>query len=91
MDRMKSVQRSRAYLFVALLFLLGAVYTWANRLPEANVSVLPTLAAPHANFAAPPFTLSSTTGERIDWGALKGQVAVVNFSATWCPWASEEL
>ncbi len=80
-----------AYLWVALLFLIGAAWTWANRLPEANVSNAAALAAPHANFAAPSFTLTSTTGDKVDLAALKGQVVVVNFWASWGPPCRAEM
>ena len=50
------------------------------------VLATPALAAPPAiGSRAPDFALATPDGARIQLSALRGQIVVVNFFATWCP------
>jgi peroxiredoxin len=41
--------------------------------------------------AAPDFTLPDATGNRVTLSALRGQVVLLNFWATWCPPCNAEI
>jgi len=80
----RTINMRRIYGYPLLAFLLGAAWTWVNRLPSAAVANSAVPSAPRPNFAAPDFSLPTATGETQALGTYKGQVVLVNFWATWC-------
>lgn len=86
------MKRSRIHfpaLMTAMLCLLaGAAVLSATGLPQRAEYTGMILEgqpfAPELNTYAPPFTLTSLTGDSIELFALRGQPVVLNFWATWC-------
>ncbi|MCB0027259.1 MAG: TlpA family protein disulfide reductase, partial [Anaerolineales bacterium] len=72
----------RILLLVAVL-LLGGAWTMLSQVPAQRV-ISTTAEAPLPGYAAPDFTLTTTTGETIQLAETRGQPVVVNFWATWC-------
>ncbi len=67
----------------------NAVRNWTNSLQaQADIEIrLGSGARTTAKIGkpAPDFTLTTPEGENISLGALRGQVVLINFWATWCP------
>jgi thiol-disulfide isomerase/thioredoxin len=59
--------------------------------PRAEPVVLGTLIRSRSSPMAPPLSLPTVDGGRVDLAALKGQVVFVNFWATWCPPCGKEM
>ncbi len=81
---MKMMSRGKMYALIAVVLVLGTVWTWVNRLPSAAVTGNEQRIAPRVSFTAPDISLKAVTGEAYDLRALKGNVVLVNFWATWC-------
>jgi thiol-disulfide isomerase/thioredoxin len=59
--------------------------------PAAEPLVLGQLLLSKAPPIAPPLSLPTVDGGRVDLARLKGQVVFVNFWATWCPPCGKEM
>ena len=66
---------------MAVVFVLGGVWTWWGRVPEGASR---TGVAPQSGFRAPDFALDTLEGRRVRLSDLRGQVVLVNLWATWC-------
>lgn len=83
--------RQRARLGAAAAFLLAGVIIVAAGLPDqrwllstVNQSEGGIPVAPVVGARAPSFTAEDVSGSVVDLHALRGQVVVLNFWATWC-------
>jgi len=89
-------QRQWNMLFAGV-FLLGSLFIAATRVqPQQNIApVAPattaTTPAPQTDHLAPDFTLISLDGTKVTLSDLKGQVALINIWATWCPPCRAEM
>jgi cytochrome c biogenesis protein CcmG/thiol:disulfide interchange protein DsbE len=80
----KLMQNTRRWrIFVAVVLLLGAGWTWLSRVPAlgADVGQIP---SPRVGFPAPDFALATLRGEQTTLAAQRGNVVVVNLWASWC-------
>jgi len=59
--------------------------------PSDQQTASPRAGRPRVGDPAPGFTLSLLNGETLSLDELRGQIAVVNFWATWCPPCEDEL
>lgn len=92
------LDRRRWNLLFASALLFGSLFIVATRVrpqasvpaPVANANVA-TTPAPLANHPAPDFTLTTYDGATITLSKLKGQVALINVWATWCPPCRAEM
>jgi cytochrome c biogenesis protein CcmG/thiol:disulfide interchange protein DsbE len=83
-----------AGLVAGLLIFVGLPGQWlgARAAPAATSGPLATSApAPVAGAPAPDFTLSDLAGRPVKLSALKGQVVLINFWATWCIPCKQEM
>ena len=74
--RARAQARIEALLWIALVAFLG-YRIWPQVAAAFGVA--------SANAAAPDFTLTTLDGAPVSRDALRGQVVLVNFWATWCP------
>ncbi len=78
-ETVQARQRSvRAWQSIFVLILLGCVGLLAARLIQTNQS------EHRASGEAPPFTVTTSSGETITLASLRGKGVVLNFWASWC-------
>jgi len=92
--RRRAAGRIVAVVAVSLLLIGAAVAMWGTSpaavgQPAGN-SPAPA-GRPRIGEAAPSFTLDLLDGTRLSLSDLHGEVAVINFWATWCPPCEDEL
>ena len=92
------LQRSQWNLLVAATFLFGSSFITTTRMRPSQSAMdliappdVQTTPAPVANHPAPDFILTAVDGTPVRLSALKGQVALINVWATWCPPCRAEM
>ncbi len=79
-------------LFGVGLLLSGVMVLWLLIGKAANIGTVPSLLIPaEVNYAAPKLHLSSLNGKKVSLKDYRGQVALVNNWATWCPPCQAEM
>ena len=79
------------------VLLSGSLFIVATRVRSAPAhsrpvrSADPTSTAPMPGYLAPDFTLATLDGTSITLSEMKGQVALINIWATWCPPCRAEM
>lgn len=81
--------RQRILLYI-LLLAAGAAWI-AISADHSGASTSGKIPAPQAGFAAPDFTLNAVDGKTYTLSELRGQAALVNLWATWCPPCRAEM
>lgn len=96
--KMPVFTRNQWNLLLAGTLLFGAIFIAVTRLgppqiagPPASPAGAATTPAPLADHPAPDFTLMGLDGSPVTLSKLKGQVALINVWATWCPPCCAEM
>jgi cytochrome c biogenesis protein CcmG/thiol:disulfide interchange protein DsbE len=76
---------------VIVVLLLGTVWTFLGRVPQAATTGGELPPSPREGFSAPDFTLDLLTDGQITLSDLRGQVVMVNLWASWCLPCREEM
>lgn len=83
-------RRPHWLLVMAGVFFLGLAWIVATADPK-QATAEGRIPSPHEGFAAPDFELETLDVGRLRLSELRGQVAVVNLWATWCPPCRAEM
>src|SRR5438105_982672 len=90
--------RNQWNMLLAVVLLFGSLFIGATRVQPQQRAIAPVAAAntatppaPLADHPAPDFTLTSLDGTNVTLNDLKGQVALINIWATWCPPCRSEM
>jgi cytochrome c biogenesis protein CcmG, thiol:disulfide interchange protein DsbE len=95
---MVALSRGQWNVLLAGVLLVGSIFIQVTRVRPtqglstaiSSVDIAPN-PAPQANHPAPDFGLSSLDGSTVRLSDLKGQVALINVWATWCPPCRAEM
>ena len=94
---MLTLTRNQWNLLFAGVLLFGSIFIAATRVGPPQSTAAPatfsasSAPAPLADHPAPDFTLPGLDGSNVALSALKGQVALINIWATWCPPCRAEM
>ena len=95
---MLTLTQNQWNLLFAGMLLFGTLFIAATRVVPFQSAAAPpapasadTTPAPQADHPAPDFTLMRLDGTPITLSKLKGQVALINIWATWCPPCRAEM
>src|SRR3990172_6711547 len=80
-------------MLMAVVLTLGAIWTIFSRVPPAATTggAPPANASPREGFSAPDFTLDLLGGGQVQLSELRGQPAMINLWASWCPPCRAEM
>ena len=79
-----------ALLMLVVLGCAGAPASPDARKAPATIDVTSAMGSPHPGDAAPDFTLTDQHGAAASLSSLRGNVVVVSFVASWCPYSTAE-
>ena len=95
---MIALTRNQWNVLLSGVLLCGSIFIAATRVgppggaaASAASAAVATTPAPQADHPAPDFTLTSLDGTQVTLSKLKGQVALINIWATWCPPCRAEM
>ena len=81
----------RLIALIISILILGALWTFISRAPDADSQQSGLPPNPKAGFVAPDFTLDTLNGGQLTLSELRGQAVVLNIWASWCVPCREEI